>query len=102
MSDELQDMKLMQWKIMGRVAEAEKNLVVGGDDEQSSYGLRGWKREMMLGVQKRYPQEKKPHVPAVSPPSGGQTMTEPAEATFAQEVDHAAQQEKIAKPIRTG
>ena len=29
-------------------------------------------------------------------------MTEPAEATFAQEVNHAAQQEKIAKPIRTG
>ena len=50
----------------------------------------------------RYPQEKKPRVPTASPPSGGLTMTEPAEATFAQEVNHAAQQEKIAKPIRTG
>lgn len=60
-------------------------------------------RETLIkGITARYPQEKKPHVPAVSPPSGGQTMTEPAEATFAQEVNHAAQQEKIAKPIRTG
>ena len=50
----------------------------------------------------RYPQEKKPRVPTASPPSGGLTMTEPAEATFAQEVNHAAQQEKIAKPMRTG
>ena len=60
-------------------------------------------RETLIkGITARYPQEKKPHVPAVSPPSGGQTMTEPAEAIFAQEVNHAAQQEKIAKPIRTG
>lgn len=60
-------------------------------------------RETLIkSITARYPQEKKPHVPAVSPPSGGQTMTEPAEATFAQEVNHAAQQEKIAKPIRTG
>lgn len=29
-------------------------------------------------------------------------MTEPAETTFAQKVNHASQQEKIAKPIRTG
>ena len=54
------------------------------------------------GFTARYPQAKKPRVPAASPPSGGLTMTEPAEATFAQEVNHAAQQGKIAKPIRTG
>ena len=60
-------------------------------------------RETLIkGITARYPQEKKPHVPAANPPSNGQTMIEPTEATFAQEVDHAAQQEKIAKPIRTG
>lgn len=60
-------------------------------------------RETLIkNITERYPQEKKPRVPAANPLSGGQTMTEPAEATFAQEVNHAAQQEKIAKPIRTG
>ena len=60
-------------------------------------------RETLIkNITARYPQEKKPCVPAANPPPGGQTMTEPAKATFAQEVDHAAQQEKIAKPIRTG
>ena len=60
-------------------------------------------RETLIkNITARYPQEKKPRVPTASPPSGGQTMTEPAEATFAQEVNHAAQQEKIAKPMRTG
>ncbi len=60
-------------------------------------------RETLIkGITARYPQEKKPRVPTASPPSGGLTMTEPAEATFAQEVNRAAQQEKIAKPMRTG
>ena len=60
-------------------------------------------RETLIkNITARYPQEKKPRTPAANPPSGGQTMTEPAEATFAQEVNHAAQQEKIAKPMRTG
>lgn len=60
-------------------------------------------RETLIkGITARYPQEKKPHVPAANPPSNGQTMIEPTEATFEQEVNHAAQQEKIAKPIRTG
>jgi trag/trad family protein, putative len=60
-------------------------------------------RETLIkSITARYPQEKKPRVPAASPPSGGQTMTEPAEATFAPEVNHTAQQEKITKPIRTG
>ena len=60
-------------------------------------------RETLIkNITARYPQEKKPRVPASNPPSGGQSMTEPAEATFAQEVNHAAQQEKITKPIRTG
>ena len=69
-------------------------------------------RETLIkNITARYPQEKKPRVPASNLPSGGhasnlpsggQSMTEPAEATFAQEVNHAAQQEKIAKPIRTG
>lgn len=60
-------------------------------------------RETLIkNITARYPQEKKPRVPVANPLSGGQTMTEPAEATFAQEVNHAAQQEKIAKPIRTG
>ena len=60
-------------------------------------------RETLIkNITARYPQEKKLRVPTASPPSGGLTMTEPAEATFAQEVNHAAQQEKIAKPMRTG
>lgn len=34
--------------------------------------------------------------------SGGQSITEPAEATTAQEINHAAQQVKAPKPVRTG
>lgn len=33
---------------------------------------------------------------------GGQSITEPAEATTAQEINHAAQQVKAPKPVRTG
>ena len=50
---------------------------------------------------KQYPQEKKPY-PRAGNASGGQSTTEPAEATTAQEINHAAQQVKAPKPVRTG
>ena len=50
---------------------------------------------------KQYPQEKKPY-PRAGNASGGQSMTEPAEATTAQEINHAAQQAKAPKSVRTG
>lgn len=54
------------------------------------------------GISKKYPPKRKPRTNAGKPPTSGQTMTEPTETTFAQEVDHTAKQEKIPKPIRTG
>lgn len=54
------------------------------------------------GISEKYPPKRKPRTNVGNPPAGGQTMTEPAEATVAQEVNHAAKQEKIPKPIRTG
>ena len=60
------------------------------------------REKLIHAITVKYPPKKKPMSIPPEAASGGQTMTEPAEATFAQEVNHAAQQEKIAKPIRTG
>ena len=60
------------------------------------------REKLIRAITVKYPPKKKPMSIPPEAASGGQTMTEPAEATFAQEVNHAAQQEKVAKPIRTG
>ena len=54
-----------------------------------------------IDITKQYPQEKRPY-PRAGNASGGQSITEPAEATTAQEINHAAQQVKAPKPVRTG
>ena len=60
------------------------------------------REKLIRAITDKYPPRKKPRSIPPEAASGGHTMTEPAEATFAQEVNHAAQQEKTAKPIRTG
>lgn len=40
--------------------------------------------------------------PRATNASGGQSMTEPAEATTAQEINHAVRQAKALKSVRTG
>ena len=59
------------------------------------------REKLILAITKQYPQEKKLY-PRAGNASGGQSMTEPAEATTAQEINHAAQQAKAPKPVRTG
>ena len=59
------------------------------------------REKLILAITKQYPQEKKPY-PRATNASGGQSMTEPAEATTAQEINHAAQQAKAPKSVRTG
>lgn len=59
------------------------------------------REKLIRAIAKQYPQEKKPY-PRAGNASGGQSMTEPAEATTAQEINHAAQQVKAPKPVRTG
>ena len=60
------------------------------------------REKLIRAITDKYPPKRKPISIPPEAASGGHTMSEPAEATFAQEVNHAAQQEKIAKPIRTG
>ena len=59
------------------------------------------REKLIRTIAKQYPQEKKPQ-PHVETATGGQSMTEPAEATTVQEINHAAQQAKTPKPVRTG
>ena len=59
------------------------------------------REKLIRAIAKRYPQEKKPQ-PRVETAAGGQSMTEPAEATTVQEINHAAQRAKATKPVRTG
>lgn len=59
------------------------------------------REKLIRAITKQYPQEKKPY-PRATNASGGQSMTEPAEATTAQEINHAEQQAKAPKPVRTG
>lgn len=59
------------------------------------------REKLIRAITKQYPQEKKLY-PRATNASGGQSMTEPAEATTMQEINHAAQQAKAPKPVRTG
>ncbi len=70
--------------------------------DQGARRVRYTSRERLIkAITDLFPQEKKTP-PRTEPPTGGQTMTEPAEANPTQEVNHAAQQAKISKPVRTG
>ncbi len=57
--DEFQDINLIQYNIIRMLAAPENNLFVVGDDDQSIYGFRGSKPEIMLGFDKIYPDVKK-------------------------------------------
>jgi type IV secretion system protein VirD4 len=60
------------------------------------------REKLIRAITDKYPPRKKPiSIPSEAVP-GGQTMTEPVEATPEQEINHAAQQAKAPKPVRTG
>ena len=52
--DEFQDINLMQYKVIKTIAEPDNNLFIVGDDDQSIYGFRGSKPEIMLNFTNEY------------------------------------------------
>lgn len=56
MVDEFQDINQVQYDVMKMLAAPEDNLLVVGDDDQSIYGFRGAKPELMFQFKKDYPQ----------------------------------------------
>lgn len=57
--DEFQDINLLQYKIVRLLALPENNIFAVGDDDQSIYGFRGAKPQIMLGFEKDYPKSRK-------------------------------------------
>lgn len=53
--DEFQDINLIQYQIIQLLSQPRNNLFVVGDDDQSIYGFRGSKPEIMLGFERDYP-----------------------------------------------
>lgn len=53
--DEFQDINLIQYEIIRMLALPENNLFIVGDDDQSIYGFRGAKPEIMLNFKNHYP-----------------------------------------------
>lgn len=60
------------------------------------------REKLIRAITDKYPPKKKPKPALSEAVSGGQTMTEPVEATPEQELNHIAEQAKTAKPLRTG
>lgn len=58
MVDEMQDINQVQYDVLRMLAEPENNLFVVGDDDQSIYGFRGAKPELMFQFMKDYPKAK--------------------------------------------
>lgn len=56
--DEFQDINRLQYEIVRMLAAPENNLFIVGDDDQSIYGFRGSKPEIMLQFPKDYPSAK--------------------------------------------
>lgn len=56
--DEFQDINQMQFETIKLLTGERKNLFIVGDDDQSIYGFRGAKPEIMLGFKKEYPDTK--------------------------------------------
>ncbi len=54
--DEFQDINRVQYEIVKMLAKPEDNLFIVGDDDQSIYGFRGAKPELMLGFEQVYPE----------------------------------------------
>lgn len=57
--DEFQDINRVQYEIVKMLAQPEDNLFIVGDDDQSIYGFRGAKPELMLGFEQVYPNAKR-------------------------------------------
>lgn len=53
--DEFQDINRVQYDVIRMLAAPENNLFVVGDDDQSIYGFRGARPEIMLNFKKDYP-----------------------------------------------
>lgn len=58
MVDEFQDVNLVQWDLLRKMAERHRNLFVVGDPMQSIYGFRGSKPELILQFARYYPDAK--------------------------------------------
>lgn len=54
--DEFQDISMLQYRIICKLAEPERNLFVVGDDDQSIYGFRGAGPGIMQQFLKDYPE----------------------------------------------
>ncbi len=71
-------------------------------EDQGARRVRYVSRDKLIrAITEKFPQQKKPK-PRTEQPSGGPAMTEPAEASAVQEINHATQQAKMPKPVRTG
>lgn len=57
--DEFQDISKVQYEVIKLLAAPENHLFIVGDDDQSIYGFRGAKPEIMLNFQKDFPQAQK-------------------------------------------
>lgn len=57
--DEFQDINKIQYEVVKMLAQPENNLFVVGDDDQSIYGFRGSKPEIMMNYEKDYPDTRK-------------------------------------------
>jgi len=53
--DEYQDSNLLQHRLMRCLVGPEENICVVGDDDQSIYGFRGAKRELILSFESDFP-----------------------------------------------
>ncbi len=57
--DEFQDINKIQYDVIRLLAKPEDNLFIVGDDDQSIYGFRGSKPDIMLNFNKDYPDAQK-------------------------------------------
>ncbi len=72
-------------------------------EDRGARKVRYISREKLIrAITEKYPPKKKPKPASSESAPGGQTMTEPVEATPEQELNHIAEQAKTAKSLRTG
>lgn len=57
--DEFQDINRLQYENICMLAEPESNLFIVGDDDQSIYGFRGARPDIMLAFPKNFPEAQK-------------------------------------------